>query len=642
MRLGLASALLAGTLIGFHSAPEHPPTDPIVYSEVPRGALNDLSADPHGVLSGEVCEGARLILLEPGGVRRVLTADFHSACEPDVSFDGRRIAFSGKRRPGDPWNIFEIGVDGSGLRQITHDLGNCRKPVYQASLFTLDAPEPWFQILFTSDRAGELNEVGSAPSTSIYSITTDGTQARRLTFNPSSDMDPFQLWDGRVLYASWQRFGLGHGPDGRVVFLSINGDGSDVAFFTGDQGRRVKRMPAVTEDGVCVFVESDSLRPDGGGGLARVSIRDKFHSHRPLGDEGQGFFHSPSPLSPGAILVSRMEEGGAGTYGIYRMDVESGALERLHDNSDTHDLHPRVVRPRPVPDGRSSVVLEQEPHGQFFGLDITINDLPDRAWLTPEIARRLRVIEGMPRRSRSPATGDEPEYPLLPRRLLGEVPVESDGSFFFEVPANTPVQVQLLDADGLALRTSGWIWARNKERRGCIGCHEDPERTPPNRMVEAVRKPPVRLTLPPERRRFVDFRRDVVPVVAQSCAAAGCHGAEQAVSFSPGTAGASDGAYIDRLYRQLLAGLGESGGEPFRGRWIHPGSARTSPLIWHILGRVTVRPWDPVPENPQSIPVMGSPLLSPLDARVLAEWIDFGAPGSDVVQRAARAAAEAE
>ncbi len=641
MRLGLASALLAGALAGSPSAPDDTLKYPIVYSEIPRGALKDFPTDPYGVFSGDVCEGARLVLLQPGGARSVLAEGFHSACEPDVSFDGTRIVFSGKRAREDDWNLFEIQADGSGLRQITRDLGNCRRPVYQSTLFTLDAPEPWFQVVFTSDRHGGINEVGNSPSTSIYSIRTDGTEGRRLTFNPSSDMDPFQLWDGRVLYSSWRRSGLDHGPHGRVILLSINGDGTDVAFFTGDQGLRVKRMAAVTDDGVCVFVESDWLRPDGGGRLARVLIRDKLSSHRPLTAEGQGHFHSPSPLSDGAILVSRIDEAGAGTYGVYRMDLETGALERVHDDAETHGLHARVVRPRPVPDGRSSVVLEDEPHGQFFGLDISINDLSDRSWLTPEIARRLRVIEGMPRRSRSREGADPGEESFfLPRRLLGEVPVESDGSFFFEVPANLPVQVQLLDADGLALRTSGWIWVRNKERRGCIGCHEDPERTPPNRMVYAVRKPPVRLTLPPERRRFVDFRRDVAPLIARTCAAAGCHGPAQAVSFAPGASGASDDAYVDGLYRQLTAGLDKGGGESFQGRWIHPGRSRTSPLMWHVLGRVTVRPWDPAPEGQPGIPVSGRPLLSPVDARILAEWIDFGAHGGSDVEKAARAAAE--
>ena len=55
------------------------------------------------------------------------------------------------------------------------------------------------------------------------------------------------------------------------------------------------------------------------------------------------------------------------------------------------------------------------------------------------------------------------------------IAVEEDGSFNLEVPANTPIELQLLDDDGMALRRCGWIWAKNHEPRGCIGCHEDGE-----------------------------------------------------------------------------------------------------------------------------------------------------------------------
>ena len=36
-----------------------------------------------------------------------------------------------------------------------------------------------------------------------------------------------------------------------------------------------------------------------------------------------------------------------------------------------------------------------------------------------------------------------------------------------------------LDDDGLAVASCDWIWVKQREFRGCIGCHEDPELTPP-------------------------------------------------------------------------------------------------------------------------------------------------------------------
>ena len=76
-------------------------------------------------------------------------------------------------------------------------------------------------------------------------------------------------------------------------------------------------------------------------------------------------------------------------------------------------------------------------------------------------------------------------------------------------PASTPIQLQVLDDRGLALRSCGWIWARNHQAQGCIGCHEDPELTPPNRVPDALKpaaEMAARSARTPDRRRF--RRRD--------------------------------------------------------------------------------------------------------------------------------------
>ena len=97
--------------------------------------------------------------------------------------------------------------------------------------------------------------------------------------------------------------------------------------------------------------------------------------------------------------------------------------------------------------------------------------------------------------------------------------------------------LQTLDERGLALRTCGWIWVKPKETRGCIGCHEDPERIPENQYVLALQRPSNRLTLPPEQRRKVTFREDIAPILQKYCAALDCHGGQDTplyFHFNPG------------------------------------------------------------------------------------------------------------
>ena len=74
----------------------------------------------------------------------------------------------------------------------------------------------------------------------------------------------------------------------------------------------------------------------------------------------------------------------------------------------------------------------------------------------------------------------------------GVVDVEADGSFQLKVMADTPFRIRTLDnkSNVAAVRAPG-LWLRPNERRGCIGCHEDPELAPENKVSLAIRKPPV-------------------------------------------------------------------------------------------------------------------------------------------------------
>jgi hypothetical protein len=75
---------------------------------------------------------------------------------------------------------------------------------------------------------------------------------------------------------------------------------------------------------------------------------------------------------------------------------------------------------------------------------------------------------------------------------LGVVQVEEDGSFYLKVMADKPFRIQTIDKNGHVLQgPCGWIWLRPNERRGCVGCHEDHEMVPENRVPLAVKILPV-------------------------------------------------------------------------------------------------------------------------------------------------------
>ena len=144
--------------------------------------------------------------MNPDGTVRLLTRAFHSACEPDVSYNARRFLFAGKPTAGAPWDIYEMTLDGESVRQVTRDLGNCRQPSYQSSHYQIsESNDTWPQVTFVrfDDRA--TGEGGATPVSQLWTCKPDGTLSRPITFNLANDAEPTMLGDGRILFASGRR-----------------------------------------------------------------------------------------------------------------------------------------------------------------------------------------------------------------------------------------------------------------------------------------------------------------------------------------------------------------------------------------------------------------------------------------------------
>ncbi len=622
---------------------------PLVFTRIDSNDGNgDLPSPAEGIFIPDPFDRASVFRRRTDGRMVNLTADFHSACDPTVSFDGRRILFAGRRTQKDNWDIYEIGIDGDGLRQITRNLGNCRSPVYLSTLYTLISEAPWHQIAFSSDRAGTSGEYGAHPVTAIYSCRMDGGGLMRLTHGPSGETDPYLMRDGRLLFSAWRRRYLDR--EARLAIFAVNIDGADMSLFADAEGARHKRLTCVTSNGLAVFVETDLPGAASAGTLACVNLRRNLHSYRRITSPAQGTFCYPSPAPDGRVLVSHRPAGNSGRYGIHLLDPASGELISVLESKDHDYLQARHLAPRPEPDGRSTSVLrrtgeiedpsaleprqsrpgtEGMPLGKLYCLNIYNSDRVRPEWRSQGGIRRIRVLEGLPRPAMNLPGSPGKEVaqawpPLLPRRFLGEAPVEDDGSFNIEIPADIPVELQLLDADGLALESCAWIWVKNNEPRGCIGCHEDPELAPENRLVKAVAKPAVELTLPPSRRRHSTFREDIMPIISGRCAS--CHGPGGAAPLLDGVTLA--GSTVNRAYAGLVGAGERKEGESSRGGgYVTPGRARTSPLIWRIFGRDdSGRPFPATAAGSSGGATAESHGgLNPEEKRMFAEWIDTGA-----------------
>lgn len=635
-RTGFAPALLGGLAIvaGLQEGLGAPArlAAPLVVTQVPRGSRVISGSDEGALRQADQMHHARLVLVSPEGQVQLLSEGFESACDPNVSFDGQRLLFAGKRAGDAYWRIWEMGLNGSGLRAVSPEQMDSRHPIYSAALFTLNSPEPWPAAVFVG-RDDCLNETGRSAASSLYNVKLDGTELRKLTYNPNQNLDPFQMWDGRIIYAA-ERYPNEPSRSGRRVGLyAVHVEGSDMEFYGGGQGKRIQQMPCATDEGLVVFVESDEAAADGSGQLGCVDERRPHVTYRPLTCPPSFVFRYPAPLGGARILVSRRAVQGRGDWGIFAFDTPRSVCEPVFDTPDYDEVQAVPAASRRSPDGHSTAVDTKFNTGIFYGLNCYDADSRLARHMMTGMVKRVRFIEGVPQ----PASAGEKAHvglgPFVPRRLVGEAPVEPDGSFNVEVPADIPLLLQTVDEQGLALANCGWIWVKPQEKRGCIGCHEDPERIPENAYVQALRRPSNRLVLPPQARRVVSFRDDVAPILQRHCASADCHGGDDTPLHLPlGKAGAGE-ADLEQAYAALMAPAASPAfGTIPEGRYVDAGRARTSWLVWQLAGQDLSRPWDAPGHAGQDREITRMPpqgkasTPSPEELRTLFQWIDIGAP----------------
>ncbi len=486
----VATFALAGTAWAAAGAPTFP-SDPIVFGQAPSG---DRSASPSVI-------GSRIVRFDPTHPEQgatLLTEGFADAGKPDVSFDGTRILFVGKRATGDRVGVWEMAADGSSPREVIRFDSDCRDAIYLSDIFTLDAEQPVDQMAFAA-RAPEDGFL------SIYTCRTDGRRVRRITFAPGGASDLSLLRDGRIVFRMGMtpsEQSLNEGVTETSALFTVNTDGTDLFPFAAldlDAAANVND-PCEMPSGQVVFVESaiqSPLRET----LTAVSRSASRHSRRSLAGEVGASVRTPSPLPNDRLLVS-YQPTDARSFGLYILDLQSGSPpELLFDDPLWEELDPVVVAVRQRPAGRSSVVDDRKQTGQLYCLNAGLSDVEPKPPTAAKPIHRVRVwratsaAETKPNKPPIQSSDGSARDPEKQRdAVLGEFLVEQDGSFSLQVPAGTPLRLETLDESGQVLREMhSWVWVMPGERRGCIGCHEDRELTPPNRHVLALRKLPQRV-----------------------------------------------------------------------------------------------------------------------------------------------------
>jgi hypothetical protein len=537
--------------------------------------------------------GGRLLVLDglhPGGCPRQLAPqDPGSFWRPDLSFDAKRVLFCFKPHDEKSFHLYEINLDGTGLRQLTDSDYDDVDPIYL----------PDGHIMFTTTRGN--SHVRCGPFIYSYILArcdADGSNIYLISYNGEPDFVPALLNDGRVIYSRWE---YSDKPLWRLQKLwTTEQDGTGTAHFWGNQSvwpdhlseprpipgsRRVMFSGVGHHDwwsGSIGIIDPEQGR-DWPHGLTKVTADLQWPevSLPPQDPQEAADYHASGkftgyktayPLSEEDFLVSA--RGVGDKFRLYLMDVH-GNRDLIYEGV-YNVWHAMPVKPRAVPPSTPDRVVwpgtgkDRKPTepGVFYSADVT-QGVPE---LPKSTVKFLRVFQldyktyttwNKTYRHSGPAVSIVQEEGV--KRILSEVPVEADGSVYFKAPAGRTLFFQLLDADRRCLQTMrSFTGLMPGEQRGCVGCHERHSTTPQPRRGLAMERPPTELSPPPWGTASISYERFAQPVLDRYCVR--CHDGEAEDAAPPNLALRPGHDVFKEPYLTLVgpAGWGNpvSGGQP--------------------------------------------------------------------------------
>lgn len=458
----------------------------------------------------------------------------------------------------EPNHLYEMNSDGTGIRKLTnHDYWNDIEPTYC----------PDGSIAFTSDRSAHAPSCdgweNDIPDTNLYRLTSDRKSIWRLTNQKDVDMHPHLLDNGLIGYLRWEYierdFWDVHAvwtvrPDGTMndalykqhlslptsvrEARSIPGTGGLVALAAGHHSQAVGPVITINPSAGVNSIEALRIVTPGVFPHER-GMPGKVVEEGGVKNAG-GLYLQPFALSDKAFLAtysfarrrSHYSWNGHGDVssndgGIYYLDV-FGNKELIFRDRLEIAINVLPFRKRPTPQVMPSAVDIQKNYATCIVPDI-YEGMKDVARGTIKF---IRLVEELP----WPLTKDKGSYyhgdrtqdlrmHWCPVRVIGTVPVESDGSAHFKVPtaANACVTFQALDANHMEIqrmRTS--VSFQPGEKRSCNGCHETRTTAPVRSQGLASSRDPDMPVPPPWGISPFSYEKQIQPVLDRNCIS--CHG----------------------------------------------------------------------------------------------------------------------
>jgi len=618
-------------------------------------------------LGGEICILKDISADAPPKVISLTKGKFPDGMfsRPDISYDGKRIVLGFapttrtepiKNLPKDYLNRAYYESLGNGTAFDVWEMSlsqaaNAPPPrrITNAKSLRDESTDPIYlpsgRLAFMSPRAGGFVQCGDwAWADCMFTMKPDGTGIRQITLAKEGEWDPAVMDDGTIMFTRWEYVMRFWRPTQLIWNARPDGTNPRVVggFLTGERNYAMCRQIPGTSKVVCVEAHHHN---DGSGNILIVDLkygRDSKEGHETL-LSGSG--DCPYPLGKAAdklvagkyFLVSydpagrgRSDNRSAREVAIYLADVY-GTLELIYRDATMSAMFPMPIRPRRKPPVIPDVVPAPGERSGVFSIQNVNIGLPESMHGK---GRYLQIVEAHERHIRTvPVNLWSGIGGFETKTVLGTVPIESDGSASFRVPAGKSVFFSVLDEKYRGLHTMRMTTdIKAGERMGCVGCHEPPNTTPAKTVALAARRKPSAITPPPWGVKTFGFPKLVQPILDEHCIS--CHGAKDAknkdTGIAPDLRAGSDTpeAFVPNVY--TMYGMGYQRCYKYKSYW-----ALLKYVKWADINKYLTPPgsWgsriSPLMKSLTDAKHHKKVKLTPAQWRTLCTWIDCNLPYLD-------------
>jgi hypothetical protein len=494
----------------------------------------------------------------PSGANKGQLMSEGAFISPDLSWDGKTIVFGWSS--GDPkkwaastrFNIFKVGIDGSGLTRLTNSPFDDFDPVWL----------PNGRIVFISTgRLGFGRCHGRpVPTFTMFSMKEDGSDLYPIDYHETNEFHPSIDNNGMLVYTRWDYVDRDHNgahhmwhcaPDGRNPRSYHGNYALPLSTVEGSKWPEGINMRPWAEYNCRAIPGSDKYIATAGphhgqafGSLVMIDIKIpddnkmsqvkritpdyKFpESETGVRSRNDMAFGTAWPLSESFYLCNYKDS-------ICLLD-EFGNRELICKASNgLRPIDPIPLKARKKPPVVPCKTYQGErsskdaPAATVSVMNVHITDkygtLPEGSNI-----KELRVIQVIPKstpKTNKPMIGFGSQS--LARIPLGVVPVEKDGSVYFKAPVGKAIYFQLLDEKGMAVQSMRSVtYVHPGEQLSCLGCHESKQDAPQLKMTPlAMKRAPSDIKPEIDDHFMFSFHRHVKPILESKCVV--CHKAKAA------------------------------------------------------------------------------------------------------------------